>query len=73
MSSQTSTQGEKPMKYVLITGGVLSGIGKGVVASSTGMLLRNLGLHVTSIKIDPYLNIGKFSSDFNVVIFQVHC
>ncbi|RKO89681.1 CTP synthase N-terminus-domain-containing protein [Blyttiomyces helicus] len=45
------------MKYILVTGGVISGIGKGVIASSTGLLLRTRGLRVTSIKIDPYLNI----------------
>jgi len=45
------------MKYILVTGGVISGIGKGVIASSTGFLMRTLGLRVTSIKIDPYLNI----------------
>ena len=44
-------------KYILVTGGVISGIGKGIIASSTGFLLKTLGLHVTSIKIDPYLNI----------------
>eukprot|EP01121_Diplochlamys_sp_Union-15-3_P013730 TRINITY_DN42_c0_g1_i3.p1 TRINITY_DN42_c0_g1~~TRINITY_DN42_c0_g1_i3.p1 ORF type:complete len:157 (-),score=15.56 TRINITY_DN42_c0_g1_i3:130-540(-) len=43
--------------YILITGGVLSGIGKGVIASSTGQLLRSLGFRVTAIKIDPYINI----------------
>ncbi|KAJ3214541.1 CTP synthase ura7 [Dinochytrium kinnereticum] len=46
-----------PCKYILVTGGVISGIGKGVIASSTGLLLRSIGLRVTSIKIDPYLNI----------------
>jgi CTP synthase (UTP-ammonia lyase) len=45
------------MKYILVTGGVISGIGKGVIASSCGLLLRAIGLTVTSIKIDPYLNI----------------
>ncbi|KAJ3334351.1 CTP synthase ura7 [Blyttiomyces sp. JEL0837] len=44
-------------KVIVVTGGVISGIGKGVIASSTGFLLRTLGLRVTSIKIDPYLNI----------------
>ena len=44
------------MKYVVITGGVLSGLGKGVTASSIGVLLKSAGLRVTSIKIDPYLN-----------------
>jgi len=45
------------MKYIVVSGGVISGIGKGVIASSTGLLLRTLGLRVTSIKIDPYMNI----------------
>ncbi|XWS62310.1 hypothetical protein CRYUN_Cryun06bG0000200 [Craigia yunnanensis] len=46
----------KKMKYVLVTGGVVSGLGKGVTASSIGLLLKACGLRVTSIKIDPYLN-----------------
>ncbi|KAJ1956418.1 CTP synthase ura7, partial [Dispira parvispora] len=45
------------VKYILVTGGVISGIGKGIIASSTGFLLKTLGLNVTAIKIDPYLNI----------------
>lgn len=45
------------MKYILVTGGVISGIGKGVIASSVGTILKSCGLHVTSIKIDPYINI----------------
>jgi CTP synthase len=51
------------MKYVLVTGGVISGIGKGVIASSLGMILKSCGVRVTSIKIDPYINIdaGTFS------------
>lgn len=51
------------MKYFVVSGGVISGIGKGVIASSVGVLLKSCGLHVTSIKIDPYLNIdaGTFS------------
>ncbi|GAA5816047.1 CTP synthase ura7 [Mucor flavus] len=44
-------------KYIVVSGGVISGIGKGVIASSTGTLLKTLGLGVTAIKIDPYLNI----------------
>lgn len=46
-----------PIKYIVVTGGVISGIGKGVIASSTGLLLKTQGFKVTSIKIDPYLNI----------------
>ncbi|KAJ8027305.1 CTP synthase 1 [Holothuria leucospilota] len=51
------------MKYILVSGGVISGIGKGVIASSLGTLVKSCGLRVTSIKIDPYLNIdaGTFS------------
>lgn len=45
------------MKYVIITGGVVSGLGKGITASSIGLLLKYSALRVTSIKIDPYLNV----------------
>nr|GMD10377.1 CTP synthase-like [Ipomoea batatas] len=44
------------MKYILVTGGVVSGLGKGVTASSIGLILKACGLRVTNIKIDPYLN-----------------
>ena len=44
------------LRYVIVSGGVLSGLGKGVTASSIGVLLKSAGLRVTSIKIDPYLN-----------------
>ncbi|KAL6515938.1 hypothetical protein OROGR_019243 [Orobanche gracilis] len=44
------------MKYVLVTGGVVSGLGKGVTASGIGVVLKACGLRVTAIKIDPYLN-----------------
>jgi len=44
------------MKYVLVSGGVVSGLGKGITASSLGVLLKGFGLKVTCIKIDPYLN-----------------
>lgn len=45
------------MKYVVVSGGVISGIGKGVLASSVGLLFKSEGYRVTSIKIDPYMNI----------------
>lgn len=45
------------MKYVLVTGGVVSGLGKGVTASSVSVLLKACGQRVTNIKIDPYLNV----------------
>jgi CTP synthase len=44
------------MKYIVVSGGVVSGLGKGVTASSLGVLMRAAGYRVTSIKIDPYLN-----------------
>ncbi|CAN0028567.1 unnamed protein product, partial [Discosporangium mesarthrocarpum] len=44
------------MKYIVVTGGVVSGLGKGVTISSIGRMLKNCGLRTTSIKIDPYLN-----------------
>ena len=46
------------IKYILVAGGVISGVGKGVISSSIGTLLKAEGYHVTCIKIDPYLNIG---------------
>lgn len=45
------------MKYIVVTGGVVSGLGKGVTISSMGRLLQSCGLRVTAIKIDPYLNV----------------
>lgn len=45
------------VKYIVVTGGVLSGLGKGVITSSLGRILRSHGLRVTAIKIDPYINV----------------
>jgi CTP synthase len=47
----------KEKKYIVVTGGVISGIGKGVTASSIGVILKMLNLRPTAIKIDPYLNV----------------
>jgi len=44
-------------KFVFVTGGVMSGLGKGITAASLGRLLKNAGLDVTAVKIDPYLNV----------------
>jgi CTP synthase len=44
-------------KYVFVTGGVLSSVGKGIVTSSIGKMLQARGLKVTVIKIDPYVNV----------------
>ncbi len=44
-------------KYIFVVGGVISGVGKGITASSIGLILKNRGLTVTAVKIDPYINI----------------
>lgn len=44
-------------KYIFVTGGVVSGLGKGITAASLGRLLIDRGLQVTVMKLDPYLNI----------------
>ena len=43
-------------KYIIISGGVVSSIGKGITSASMGRILRSYGLNVGAIKIDPYLN-----------------
>ena len=45
------------MKYIFITGGVVSGLGKGICAASLGRLLKQRGLRVQNQKFDPYLNV----------------
>ena len=45
------------MNYVFVTGGVVSSLGKGIVAASLGKLLISRGLSVSVIKLDPYLNV----------------
>jgi CTP synthase len=47
----------KHRKYIFVTGGVLSSIGKGISAASLGMLMEQRGISVTMIKMDPYLNV----------------
>ena len=44
-------------KFIFITGGVVSGLGKGITAASLGRLLKSRGLKVTAQKLDPYLNV----------------
>ncbi|HWA32011.1 MAG TPA: CTP synthase, partial [Candidatus Paceibacterota bacterium] len=48
---------KKETKYIFIVGGVISGVGKGITSSSLGLILKNRGLAVTAIKIDPYINV----------------
>ena len=45
------------VKYVFVTGGVVSGLGKGITAASLGRLLKARGYTVTMQKFDPYINI----------------
>ncbi len=47
----------KKTKYIFVTGGVVSSLGKGIAASSIGLLLKQRGLKVANIKCDPYLNV----------------
>jgi CTP synthase len=49
--------GEAPVKYVFVTGGVVSGLGKGISAASLGTLLKARGIKVSLQKCDPYLNV----------------
>ncbi|MCT1628671.1 CTP synthase, partial [Corynebacterium sanguinis] len=44
-------------KYIFVTGGVVSSLGKGLTAASLGQLLKSRGLSVTMQKLDPYLNV----------------
>ena len=45
------------VKYILVSGGVVSGVGKGLIASSVGVLLKSCGWNVTAVGLDPYLNV----------------
>ena len=44
-------------KFIFITGGVVSSLGKGLLSASIGMLLENQGMKVAMLKFDPYLNV----------------
>src|SRR5450830_621237 len=44
-------------KYIIVTGGVVSSLGKGITAASLGSILKSCGLEVTVVKVDPYLNV----------------
>ncbi|ACV47514.1 MULTISPECIES: glutamine hydrolyzing CTP synthase [Halomicrobium] len=54
---ETDYDPELGRKFIFVTGGVMSGLGKGITAASTGRLLKNAGFDVTAVKIDPYLNV----------------
>ena len=48
-------------KYIFVTGGVVSGLGKGITAASLGRLLKARGLRIAAQKLDPYINVDPVS------------
>ena len=57
MPTETGYDPSLGSKFIFVTGGVMSGLGKGITAASLGRLLENAGFDVTAVKIDPYLNV----------------
>jgi CTP synthase len=57
MTGAMSETAAKPTKYIFVTGGVVSSLGKGIAAASIGRLLKERGLRVTLQKFDPYINV----------------
>ncbi|MFP6609712.1 MAG: hypothetical protein VCB80_05955, partial [Deltaproteobacteria bacterium] len=55
--SKQDTNDTRPTKYIFVTGGVASALGKGVASASVGALLESSGLKVTMLKMDPYINV----------------
>ena len=51
-----ATMSPRPTKYIFVTGGVMSSLGKGLASASIGALLEARSLKVTFLKLDPYLN-----------------
>jgi len=57
IKEENKKEGVIDNKYIFVVGGVISGVGKGVAASSIGLIMQARGYKVTSIKIDPYINV----------------
>jgi CTP synthase len=55
--TEKNSSGERPVKYILVTGGVVSSLGKGLAAASIGALLEGHGYKVALQKFDPYINV----------------
>ena len=55
--SASTLQNPRPVKYIFVTGGVVSSIGKGITSAALGRLLRNRGFKVAMQKLDPYINV----------------
>jgi hypothetical protein len=56
-TSSHAQQGGIMAKYIFVTGGVVSSLGKGITAAALGRLLKNRGFKVTIQKFDPYINV----------------
>ncbi|MFH1745084.1 MAG: CTP synthase, partial [bacterium] len=57
MSKKKELKRMKNVKYIFVTGGVMSGVGKGVTCASIGRILTGKGYNVSAIKMDPYINV----------------
>ena len=53
----TMSRPSKKTKFIFVTGGVVSSLGKGIASSSIGALMENRGLKITHLKLDPYINV----------------
>src|SRR5436853_2922324 len=56
-AARSEAETEETMKYIFVTGGVVSSIGKGLTAASLGALLEARGLRIGIMKCDPYINV----------------
>jgi CTP synthase len=57
MARKTKSEAARPTKFIFVTGGVVSALGKGLASASMGALLESAGLRVTMLKMDPYINV----------------
>ena len=57
MPESSAVSATRPVKYIFVTGGVVSSIGKGITSAALGRLLRNRGFNVAMQKLDPYINV----------------
>lgn len=57
MTKRRQNSAHKKTKYIFVTGGVVSSLGKGIAAASLGRLLKACGVRVTMMKLDPYINV----------------
>ena len=57
MTEPSQERNDRPIKYIFVTGGVVSSLGKGLAAASLGCLLEGHGYKVTMLKFDPYVNV----------------